>query len=74
MQSKVIFSAADWGAGVLLSNIDTTSLVDGIKKKWFTIDDFADGDYTHNPVWAETGPFGGWGCAPGLGPTFTQPR
>lgn len=44
-------SQADFDAGTVLTNIDTTLTPGDIQRKWFLIDDFADGDYTSNPAW-----------------------
>ena len=39
-----------WNSGTL-TNVETSSIVDSFRRKWFLIDDFADGDYSTNPVW-----------------------
>lgn len=44
-------SQADFQAGTVKTNIDTDSLPAQIGRKWFLIDDFADGNFNSNPVW-----------------------
>ncbi len=49
-QSHTDSSEAQFEAGVL-TNIDTTSTPNQIGRKWYLIDDFADGNFNSNPVW-----------------------
>ena len=50
-QSYTDTSQADFLAGTVLTNIDTDSSPGDIQRKWFLIDDFADGNASTNPAW-----------------------
>lgn len=50
-QFSVISTQSAWQGGLTVQNLDTTSVPNSILRKWFLIDDFADNDYTSNPVW-----------------------
>lgn len=52
-QSASINTSAEWAAGTL-TNADATVTPGTLKRKWFCIDDFADGDYTASPIWTAT--------------------
>jgi len=49
--NKTIDSKTDWESGDLLQNVTTTFVEGDVSKQWFLVDDFADGDFTSNPVW-----------------------
>lgn len=53
--SKDIDSEAHFAAGTVLTNISTAAAPGSAKRKWFLIDDFADGDFTASPVWSSNG-------------------
>jgi len=55
---KIIDTQVDWEAGTLIQDIDTDLLAGAISREWFLIDDFADNEYTTNPVWTPLN-FGG---------------
>lgn len=42
---------AEFDAGTQ-TNIDTSSIIDRFARRWWKVDDFSDGDYTVDPVWA----------------------
>ncbi len=50
--SKTIDTQANWEAGTVETNNDTTSLPGDIRKRWHVIDLFDDLDYTASPAWA----------------------
>ncbi len=47
---KIISSTAEFVAGIATFQ-NVTNWSDEIQRKWFLIDDFADGNFTSNPVW-----------------------
>lgn len=47
--SRTIDTEAEWDAGTVFTNVFSSGGT--IRQKWFLVDDFADGDYTSNPVW-----------------------
>lgn len=52
--SKTIDAQADWEAGTVLTNINTTYTPGSIIRDQYLIDDFADGEYTSGPAWENT--------------------
>ena len=48
---QIIDEQADWEAGLTIQNLNTTLPPGKVTKKWFLLDDFADGDFTSSPVW-----------------------
>lgn len=51
--SKTITDQADWEAGTVLTNVSATVTPGSIVRKWFTIDTFADNEFTSSPVWTK---------------------
>ena len=49
--SKTIDTQAQWELGTVLTNISAAASSGDIGLRWIKVDNFADGEYTTNPVW-----------------------
>ncbi len=61
-QNTSLDTEAHWAAGSG-TNQESSSLSGTLRRKWFLIDDFTDGDYTASPAWTRRDNSGGLGVA-----------
>lgn len=64
--SVTIDSQANWQAGSVFTNTEADSSAGNLLRRWFLIDDFADGNMTSNPSWTTSGS-GTWSVTGGKG-------